>query len=76
VRVHIGEHVERGQLLALSGNTGYTTAPHLHFGVYRTERDGRTRSLAVRFATRSGPIAEPRMGALYMNRPSAIDRRD
>jgi murein DD-endopeptidase MepM/ murein hydrolase activator NlpD len=76
VRVALGQQVERGQLLALSGNTGYTTAPHLHFGVYRTERDGRTRSLAVRFTTRSGTIGQPRTGALYTNLPSALDNRE
>jgi murein DD-endopeptidase MepM/ murein hydrolase activator NlpD len=67
VRVELGEHVRRGELLALSGNTGYTTAPHLHFGVYRTSSDGRTQSVAVRFLTRKGPIGAPRVGARYMN---------
>ena len=69
VVVHTGDAVGRGQVLALSGNTGYSTAPHLHFGVYRTERDGETRSVAVRFLTREGPIGRPRTGARYLNMP-------
>jgi murein DD-endopeptidase MepM/ murein hydrolase activator NlpD len=71
VQVRLGERVARGALLAFSGNTGYTTAPHLHFGVYRTERDGRTQSLAVSFATREGSIRELREGARYVNLPAA-----
>jgi murein DD-endopeptidase MepM/ murein hydrolase activator NlpD len=67
VQVRIGDRVERGALLAFSGNTGYTTAPHLHFGVYRTGGDGETQSLAVRFVTRNGTIREPRTGARYLN---------
>src|SRR5262249_3069360 len=47
IQVRVGEHVARGALLAFSGNTGYTTVPHLHFGVYRTELGGRTQSLKV-----------------------------
>ena len=67
VQVRPGERVARGQWLARSGNTGFSTAPHLHFGVYRTGHDRTTESLAVHFQTRSGEIGLPRSGALYLN---------
>ncbi len=35
IRVRMGEHVARGQYLANSGNTGFTSGPHLHFAVMR-----------------------------------------
>lgn len=31
VAVHVGDHVTRGQVLGKLGNTGNTSAPHLHF---------------------------------------------
>jgi murein DD-endopeptidase MepM/ murein hydrolase activator NlpD len=67
VQVSLGERVRRGQLLARSGNTGYSSAPHLHFGVYRTAADGHTQSIAVRFETRLGAVLAPRTGARYLN---------
>jgi murein DD-endopeptidase MepM/ murein hydrolase activator NlpD len=37
IKVSVGDSVEMGQIIGYSGNTGYTTGPHLHFGVFATQ---------------------------------------
>jgi murein DD-endopeptidase MepM/ murein hydrolase activator NlpD len=68
VIVRPGQWVGRGEPLARSGDTGYSTTPHLHFGVYRTVRDGVDQSIAIQFAVRGGFVGHLRTGARYTNR--------
>jgi len=57
IRVVPGQRVARGEYLADSGNTGFTTGPHLHFVVQRN-RGGALVSVPIEFTGASGaPIA-------------------
>ncbi len=63
--VEVGQRVEQGDLLGYSGNTGKSTMPHLHFGVYRASSWGRTESVPVRFVTDNGILLQPESGRSY-----------
>jgi murein DD-endopeptidase MepM/ murein hydrolase activator NlpD len=53
-KVRVGQKVRVGDLLAASGNTGFTSGPHLHFAVFRA-RDGHGReTIPVKFRTSDG----------------------
>lgn len=65
VLVDLGQRVEAGQRIALSGDTGYSTFPHLHFGVYSPIDGKRRQSHPVKFITRQGIIGEPAEGRRY-----------
>ena len=44
--MRIGDAVSTGQVLGLSGNTGFSQGPHLHFAVL-ANRDGQPTSLPI-----------------------------
>ena len=54
IRVVPGQRVRRGEYLADSGNTGFTTGPHLHFVVQRND-GGALVAVPLEFAGPSGP---------------------
>ncbi|MBV8308134.1 MAG: M23 family metallopeptidase [Gammaproteobacteria bacterium] len=61
IRVHIGQHVALGEYIADSGNTGFSSGPHLHFAVWRNAGDADV-SLPVQFAGPSGTALTPVTG--------------
>lgn len=63
--VEVGDRVVAGQEIGLSGNTGHTTMPHLHFAVYRATRGARPQSIPISFISADGVVFEPRRGQRY-----------
>ena len=51
--VNVGDTVKKGQLIALSGKTGYAAVPHLHFIVWRSDKNG-WQQIPTRFQTSKG----------------------
>jgi murein DD-endopeptidase MepM/ murein hydrolase activator NlpD len=56
VAVAVGDTITTGQYIGLSGNTGYSAFPHLHFEVQGTNAAGEHTQLPTRFYTQRGVI--------------------
>jgi murein DD-endopeptidase MepM/ murein hydrolase activator NlpD len=68
VKVTPGQRVARGDELALSGNTGFSSTPHLHFQVMTAGDDGRSaRSFPFQLAAGPGRVEEPLQGRAYLS---------
>jgi murein DD-endopeptidase MepM/ murein hydrolase activator NlpD len=54
VHVNVGQEVQPGDLLGYSGNTGFSSGPHLHFCVFKTKSGKERESIPIQFATSKG----------------------
>ncbi len=61
LRVRPGQRVQRGQIIARSGNSGFSTGPHLHFAVQKNE-NGRLTSVPFEFEDAEGRPFTPQKG--------------
>lgn len=66
VTVNIGDWVETGTVLGRSGNTGFSTAPHLHFDVVRPTRALDLQTMPFLVWSRGDAVA-PKEGWTYQH---------
>jgi len=65
VIVKVGERVLKGEPLGYSGNTGYSSGPHLHFSVLKAKSVGKRETIPTKFRTIKGILENPIRGIYY-----------
>jgi murein DD-endopeptidase MepM/ murein hydrolase activator NlpD len=60
-KVKEGQQVNAGQIIALSGNVGYSSGPHLHFSVIKNTRNAGGGRMSIPFVYTSG---KPKVGKI------------
>ncbi len=74
IEVKAGDEVTRGRRLGRAGQTGSVSGPQLHFCVFRKERDGKAKSVVVRFGNPGAPGFTPKPMGFYGPRYPESDR--
>jgi murein DD-endopeptidase MepM/ murein hydrolase activator NlpD len=65
VRVQIGQKVKAGDWIGVSGNTGFTSQPHLHFHVFIRNDVVTIRTVPINFRTSTRPVTPLKEGEHY-----------
>ena len=65
VVVKVGQKVQRGLHIAYSGNTGYSSGPHLHFALFKAMSANKTHTLPMKFVSQKGVVLKPKVGTQY-----------
>lgn len=73
VLVNVGDTVKQGQPIGLSGNTGLTAFPHLHFFVW-LGNENNWKQIPTRFHTRHGPRYLRPMRSYQSQYPEALSK--